>query len=74
MEISDEAVDAAVKGAHPLIFEWLTLPYGASVRDYPNHDDLRAADAAAEKANNELLRAIFRAGLEAAAPYLGATK
>ena len=70
MNITDEAVDAALKGALPLIYENLSLPYGASVRDYPNHDDLRAADKAAEEANMKVLREIMRAALEAAAPHL----
>jgi TPP-dependent pyruvate/acetoin dehydrogenase alpha subunit len=70
MNISDEAVEAALRGALPTIYENLTLPYGASIQDYPDRDDLRAADEAAEEANNDILRQILRAALDAAAPYI----
>lgn len=68
--IPEAAVEAALRAAYPLIFENLSVPYAAHARDYDNLEDLRAADAAAEKANDEVFRAILRAALEAAAPYL----
>jgi hypothetical protein len=68
--ISEATIEAALSGALPIIYENLTLPFGASVNDYPNLDDLRAADAAAEEANLAVLRTIMRAALEASAPLL----
>ena len=70
MKITEEAIEAALKGALPLIYENLTLPYGASVQDYPNLDDLRAADKAAQEANEATLKGILAAALQAAAPFL----
>jgi len=70
MNIPDEIVRVAIEAAYPVILEDLSLPYGASARDYPKREDLAAADAECERKNTEIIDRVIRAALEAAAPLM----
>ena len=68
--ITDDAIAAAVNAAYLPASEHLGLPFMASARDYPNLDDLRAADAQAEEDNKAALAIVIRAALKAAASHM----
>ena len=64
-QLPDDVLTEIANAAYKKIALDITLPYGARVEDYPNRDDLLAADAECEAQNMEWLKMIVRSVLEA---------